>query len=84
MDATKLEVVATNIPPTHEDIFDDELLAEDSAATLGITLEEEDDMARDIVAALHDEDWSILPDPSTLFGVFPSTEDMFEIGEGLD
>ena len=84
VDATKLEVVATNIPPTHEDIFDDELLAEDSAATLGITLEEEVDMAWDIVAALHDEDWSILPDPSTLFGVFPSTEDMFEIGEGRD
>ena len=85
VDATKLELVATNIPPTHEYIFDDELLAEDSGATVGITLEEEVDMALDIVAALHDEDWSILPDdPSTLFGVFPSTEDMFEIGERLD
>ena len=42
-------------------------------------------MARDVVAALHDDDWSILPDPSTLLlGVFPLTEDMFEIGEGLD
>jgi hypothetical protein len=83
--ATKFEVVAAKILPTHEYIFDDELLAEETAATVGITAEEEVDLARGIVAALHDEDWSILPDPSTLlFWMFPSTEDMFEICEGLD
>ena len=84
VDATNSEVDGTNTPLTDEDLFADDLSEDETAITLGLTPEEEVEMALEILATQHDEAGSILPDPITWFEMFPSTEDMFEIGEGLD
>ena len=76
VDATNSEVDGTNTPLTDEDLFADDLSEDETAITLGLTPEEEVEMALEILATQHDEAGSMLPDPITWFEMFPSTEDM--------